>query len=81
MRSDRSVTGTPKVTEFESKIYLSPKGKPMMNQHVRAVSHRAHNGTRDGNAFHLSGSFWVSRCIGTDGAIKAPLLRIRRVPL
>lgn len=40
MRSDRSVTGAPKFTVFEEEIYLSPKGKPMMNQHVRAVSDR-----------------------------------------
>ncbi len=40
MRSDRSVTGAPKFTVFEEEIYLSPKGKPMMNQHVHAVSDR-----------------------------------------
>ncbi len=40
MRSDRSVTGAPKFTVFESEIQLSPKGKPIMNQHVRAVSDR-----------------------------------------
>ena len=40
MRSDRSVTGAPKFTVFEDEIHLSPKGKPMLNQHVRAVSDR-----------------------------------------
>jgi hypothetical protein len=40
MRSDRSVTGAPKFTVFEDEIYLSPKGKPMMNQHVGARSER-----------------------------------------
>ena len=40
MRSDRSVTGRPKFTVFEDEIYLSPKGKPMMNQHVGAFSPR-----------------------------------------
>ena len=29
-----------------------------------------------GARFTLAGGFWLSRCIGTDGAIKAPLLRI-----
>lgn len=38
MRSDRSVTGGPKFTVFEDEIYLSPKGKPMLNQHIGAVS-------------------------------------------
>ena len=40
MRSDRSVTGRPKFTVFEEEIYLSPKGTPMMNQHVGASSPR-----------------------------------------
>ena len=40
MRSDRSVTGRPKFTVFEEEIYLSPKGKPLMNQHVGAESPR-----------------------------------------
>ena len=40
MRSDRSVTGRPTFTAIEDEIYLSPKGKPMMNQHVGAYSPR-----------------------------------------
>ncbi len=40
MRSDRSVSGRPKFTVFEDEIYLSPAGKPMMNQHVGAYSSR-----------------------------------------
>ena len=40
MRSDRSVTGSPKFTVFENELYLSPKGKPMMNQHVSAYTAR-----------------------------------------
>jgi hypothetical protein len=38
LRSDRSVTGGPKFTVFEDEIYLSPKGKPMLNQHIGVVS-------------------------------------------
>ena len=34
LRSDRSVTGRPVFTVFEDEIQLSPKGVPMMNQHV-----------------------------------------------
>ena len=34
LRSDRSVTGRPVFTVFEDEIKLSPKGVPMMNQHV-----------------------------------------------
>ena len=37
-RSDRSVTGRPKFTVFEEDLYLSPKGKPQMNQHVGVKS-------------------------------------------
>ena len=40
-RSDRSVTGRPVFTVFESEIYLSPAGKPMMNQHVGVSSPKA----------------------------------------
>lgn len=40
MRSDRSVTGRPKFTVFEDEIHLSPKGQPMLNQHVGAFSPR-----------------------------------------
>lgn len=40
MRSDRSVTGRPQFTVFEEEIYLTPKGKPQMNQHVGAESPR-----------------------------------------
>lgn len=38
MRSDRSVSGAPKFTVFEDEVYLSPKGKPMLNQHVGVSS-------------------------------------------
>lgn len=37
-RSDRSVTGRPEFTVFEDEIYLSPHGKPMLNQHVSVWS-------------------------------------------
>ena len=38
LRSDRSVTGRPVFTVFEDEIQLSPKGVPMMNQHVGVES-------------------------------------------
>ena len=38
LRSDRSVTGAPVFTVFENEIQLSPKGRPMMNQHVGVKS-------------------------------------------
>ena len=38
LRTDRSVTGRPVFTVFEDEIQLSPKGVPMMNQHVGVES-------------------------------------------
>lgn len=37
-RSDRSVTGQPKFAIHQSELYVSPSGKPMMNQHVSVWS-------------------------------------------
>ncbi len=40
IRTDRSVTGSPKFTVFENEIHLSPTGTPMLNQHVAIWSEK-----------------------------------------
>ena len=65
MRSDRSVTGGPKFTVFEDEIYLSSKGRPMLNQHIGVISPKA-----------LAPEIWYF-LTGTIGKISASQFAIR----